>query len=71
MDIELKDFLVMRDHNNDFHIWTRNEYEKYIRGCFSVGGGSAYRIVTHFDFDDNLLSATTSPEPRKDKNDKG
>ena len=48
-DGELKNILVVCDHDENYQIWSKYKYEKYIRGCVEVGGGSAYRIVTHFN----------------------
>jgi hypothetical protein len=61
-EIKLKSFLVMQNPDNGFEVWTIQEYEKYIHGAVSVGGGSAYKIITDFEATDDLLARTGEKE---------
>ncbi len=56
----LKNILVVCEDDDNYQIWPRYKYKKYIRGCVKIGGGSAYRIVTHFNGNESLL--TDQPE---------
>lgn len=55
MTPELKNFLVVKDRNNEYNIWTRPEYEAYIRQCGEAGAGSAFKLVIDFKGDEDLL----------------
>lgn len=59
------DFYVMRDYDGKFHVWSKKEYETYIIWAVMVGGGSAFKIVTGFNADENYLF----PEMPKEQND--
>jgi|SRR6185295_5680535 len=54
--MDFKKYLVVKDYDDKYHIWTREEYDKYTRGCGEVGAGSAYKVVIHFEGDESLLS---------------
>lgn len=59
---ELKKYLVVRDSEGKFEIWTKQQYEKYINGCVEFGAGSAFGIVHSFDGDEDYLFPK-SPDP--------
>lgn len=51
----LKEYVVVKTPDDKFEIWSKKQYDEYIAGCVESGAGSAYRIVTHFNEDENLL----------------
>lgn len=53
--MNLKQQLVVKTPTDEFEIWSKKQYDEYIAGCVEYGAGSAYRIVTHFNEDENLL----------------
>lgn len=60
---EIKKFMVVKDHNDYLHIWTKREYERYIEGAVEVGAGSAVRIIVSFNGTEDYLSASQPPAP--------
>lgn len=52
--MELKDFVVIKD-DDGVHIWSKWQYETYIRSCLQVGSCPAVTLITHFNEEDRLL----------------
>lgn len=64
--MQLKNFLIVQDEAKKFHVWSRLEYGDYMAGCVECGAGSAYKLVTHFDGTESLLSPTPALEGEKE-----
>src|SRR4029079_7642425 len=54
--MNFKKYLVVMGPEGEFEIWTSVLYNKYINDAVSVGAGSAYKVITHFDGNESLLS---------------
>lgn len=50
----LKEYIVVKTPESEFEVWARKTYQNYIKGAVSVGAGSAYRIITTFNADEQL-----------------
>jgi len=62
MSTQLKDKLVVRDHEGQFHVWTKAEYEAYVTDAIWMGATPSISIVTHFAGTEDLLKDVASHE---------
>jgi len=62
MSTQLKDKLVVRDHEGQFHVWTKAEYEAYVTDAIWMGATPSISIVTHFAGTEDLLKDVAAPE---------
>lgn len=60
--MDFKNFLVVRDYNNNYEIWTKKQYETYVNDSVEVGACSAYKIITQFDGSESLLDESPNEE---------
>jgi hypothetical protein len=58
MSMQLKERIIVADPDGHFEMWTRQEYDNYIKETLDVGACPAYGIVTHFNEDERLLAPT-------------
>jgi hypothetical protein len=60
--MKLKDYVVIQDSSDgELEVCPKEGYEEYVRKALMVGAAPSWRVITHFDLEDDLLKSESIP----------